>query len=233
MAGGADELLERYEATGDEGAFEDARRRFEAALAESPDPRLLLAYGYLLECHGRYAIRRAAEQYERAIELDPDSDKARFQLIAARAALGETEPAIALYERQLAATAGDVRAYRLLASAYLAAHEHGNAARVIARGLALAPEDRTLLAQRGDVKAAAGDVDGALADWRSALDPDAHDIGPAYSCAFLLEREGRLGEAVEAWHYILDYNEARGDRLQSEWPRRELERLHTRLGEAS
>jgi hypothetical protein len=47
--------------------------------------------------------------------------------------------------------------------------------------------------------------------------------------AFLLEREGRIDEAIEAWTYILDFNETRGYTLQAEWPRRELERLRGKL----
>jgi tetratricopeptide (TPR) repeat protein len=70
-----DELLERYEATGDEAAFVEATRLYEQALAKAPDPLLFRDYGYLLECHGRRALRRATEQYERAIELDPGADK--------------------------------------------------------------------------------------------------------------------------------------------------------------
>jgi tetratricopeptide (TPR) repeat protein len=109
----------------------------------------------------------------------------------------------------------------------LAAGKHDQAERTIAAGLALAPDDKALVGRRGELKAAAGDVEGALADWQRSLDPDAHDISGAYSSAFLLEREGRLAEAIERWRYILDYNEARGYSLQTQWPRRELERLRT------
>jgi tetratricopeptide (TPR) repeat protein len=224
-----DELRERYEATGDEDASIHARRLYEQALAEEQDAQLLLDSGYLLYCHGAYAIRRATKQHEHAIELDPDADKAHYQLIAAKAALGDTDEAIALYQPRLAAAPENVRWHRLLASAYLAAQQPEHAARVIDSGLTLDPNDKQLLGQRGEVKAAMGDVDGALADWQRALDPDAHDISGAYSSAFLLEREGRLDEAVNAWRYILDYNESRGYDLQAEWPRRELERLHARL----
>jgi hypothetical protein len=52
----AGELLERYEAIGDEDALVEAQRLYEQALAEGPDPELLRDYGYLLECHGRRAI---------------------------------------------------------------------------------------------------------------------------------------------------------------------------------
>jgi tetratricopeptide (TPR) repeat protein len=70
-------LLELYEARGDPNTFDQAKRLYEQALAGagSSDPTVLLGYGYLMECHGRYSLRQAVEQYERAIELDPDADK--------------------------------------------------------------------------------------------------------------------------------------------------------------
>jgi hypothetical protein len=75
------------------------------------------------------------------------------------------------------------------------------------------------------------DAGGALADWRVALELDPEDIGAAYSTAFLLEREGRLEEAVAAWRFIVDWTLARGLELEAEWPQRELERLYGQLPE--
>jgi tetratricopeptide (TPR) repeat protein len=112
-----DELRERYEATGDEDAFLEARRLYEQALADEPTAQLLIDYGYLLYCHGAHANRGAAEQLERAIELDPDTEQAYYQLIAARAALRDPEDAVALCERRLAAAPDDVHWHRVLASA--------------------------------------------------------------------------------------------------------------------
>jgi tetratricopeptide (TPR) repeat protein len=169
------------------------------------------------------------EQYERAIALDPSVDKLRFHLISARAALFDTDEAITLHRERLAASPDDVREYRFLASAYLSAHEYGRAGQVIAAGLELLPDDRVLLANRGDVKAGTGDPNGALADWRLALERDPEDIGPAYSAASLLERERRIEEAVDAWRFIVEWNESRGDDLQAVWPKRELERLRREL----
>src|SRR5690348_8743851 len=97
-----DELLERYEALGEEADFLAAKPLYERDIRGrdrrgQPDPLLRRQYGYLLECHGRYTIRRAVEQYERAMAIDPDADKARYQWISAKASLGEQEHAIALY----------------------------------------------------------------------------------------------------------------------------------------
>jgi tetratricopeptide (TPR) repeat protein len=99
----AHELLEHYESRGEEEYFLEAKPLYERALAAASEPKLLLEYGYLLECHGRNTIRLAVEQYERAIELDPSADKPRYQLIAAKAALRDTEEEIARYQERLAA----------------------------------------------------------------------------------------------------------------------------------
>jgi len=219
------ELLERYEALGDEQDFLAARPLYERALAEAPDATVLRDYGYLLECHGRREIRRAAELYRRALELDPAADKARIHLIHVLGTLGDTDEVIALHEERLAASPDDVREHRFLAQAYLAAHEVERSRAVIEAGLAIAPDDAVLTAGRGDVRARTGDPDGALADWRRALELEGDDIGPLYSSAFLLEREGRLDEAANAWRSILAWVDARGYELDAVWPRQELERL--------
>jgi len=219
------QLLESYEALGNEHDFLAAKPLFERALAERPDADVLLQYGYLLECHGRNELRQAVEQYEQAIELDPHADKPVYQLISAYSGLREPERAVALCEKRLAAAPDDLREHRFLASAYLLARSYEKATAIIEAGLAIAADDAKLIADRGELKAATGDPDGALADWADALDLDPNDIGALYSSAFLLEREGRVADAIEAWRSILEWNETRGFTLDTEWPKRELERL--------
>jgi tetratricopeptide (TPR) repeat protein len=220
-----EEHLERYEALGEESDFLAAQPLYEQALTEGPDPGLLNDYGYLLECHGRRELRRAVELFERAIALDPDYDKPHYQLISARASLLEPELPVATYEQRLADSPSELRERRFLASAYLHSHAYDKALTVVEAGLELAPDDAALVALRGEAKAGLGDPEGALADWRRALVLEPEDIGALYSSAFLLEREGRLQEAVEAWRAIVDWTESRGYTLQAVWPRRELERL--------
>jgi tetratricopeptide (TPR) repeat protein len=222
-----EELLERYEALGEERDFLAAKPLYEQALAAGADARLLNDYGYLLECHSRRELAQAIQSYERAIDLDPAYDKPHYQLISAHAGLQQPEVAVAIYERRLAESPGDLRAHRFLANAYLRARAYGRALAVTAAGLELAPDDAVLVAARGEAKAGLGDPEGALADWRRALELDPEDIGALYSSAFLLEREGRLGEAIDAWRAIVDWNESRGYDLQTVWSRQELERLRT------
>jgi tetratricopeptide (TPR) repeat protein len=225
------ELLARYEARGDERDFVAARPLLEQAIAETDDAELLTGYGYLLESHARNELRRAVALYERAIELDPDDDKPHYQLIGACAGLREPEHAVALYERRLEAEPKAVREHRFLAQAYLAARAYARALDVVAAGLALSPDDAALIAARGEAKAGLGEVEGALADWRRALQLEPEDIGALYSSAFLLERERRLEESAEAWQAIIGWNDARELTLESEWPRRELARLRAQIEE--
>jgi tetratricopeptide (TPR) repeat protein len=225
-----EELLDRYEATLDEGTYLEARRLYEAALAETADDaRLLFEYGYLQECHGRNSLRAAISSYERAIELDPEWAKPRQQLIWASAALLQTDTAIALYKQRLAAAPEDPREYCYLASAYLVAHEHAEAEKVVRAGLRIAPDDPVLIEQRGDVYAATGRPDQALADWRRAFALDPENLSPRYSAAFLFEREHRLAEAVQEWRHILRWLDEHGHVVQTEWPKRELDRLKSKL----
>jgi tetratricopeptide (TPR) repeat protein len=225
-----DELLYRYETLGEESDFLAAKPLFEQDIRErerrgQPDALLLRQYGYLLECHGRRTIRRAIEQYERSIAVDPDDIKAQLQWIGAKASLAEEHDAITMYRGRVAAAPTDLRELRLLAAAYLSAKDFAAAAEVIDTGLRLAPTDWALLSDRGVVKAGTGDPEGALADWRRAYEIDPENLSPVFSSADLLEREGRLAEAAEAWRYIVDYCQAHGWEWDAVWPREMLERL--------
>jgi tetratricopeptide (TPR) repeat protein len=219
------ELVERYEALGAEDEFASAKELFERDLAGQTDPLFFRQYGYLLECHGRRAIRRAIEQYERSMALDPAVDKAQYQWIGAMGSLGEADSVVARYRARVTAAPGDVRELRFLSSAYLTARDYDAAAEVIAAGLELAPGDWKFISDRGDVRAARGDTEGALADWRRAHDFDPTDFSTVYSTAFLLEEVGRLAEAVESWRQILAHSEAQGWELDAMWPRQEIHRL--------
>jgi tetratricopeptide (TPR) repeat protein len=219
------ELVERYEALGDEDEFATAKELFERDLADQADPLFFRQYGYLLECHGRRAIQRAIKQYERSMTLDPAADKVQYQWIGAMGSVGEADSVLARYRARVAAAPGDVRELRFLASAYVTARDYAAAADVIETGLELAPDDWKLIADRGQVKAARGDTEGALADWRRAHEIDPMDFSTVYASAFLLEEAGRLAAAADAWRQILVYAEAQGWELDAQWPRQEIRRL--------
>jgi tetratricopeptide (TPR) repeat protein len=223
-----EELRDLYEAFGDESVYAEAMRRYEDALADSPaDARLLTGYGYLQECHGRRAVRAATDCYERAIAAEPRYDKAHWQLISGLAALDQLDKAITRYQHMVAEAPGEPRGYSFLAGACLHANDYVQAAQVIREGLEVAPDDPSLIERQGDLHAATGRPDDALACWQraSALAPDDCGISMHYSAADLLEHQGRLAEAAREWRFIVDWCEERGYRLAADWPKRELQRL--------
>jgi len=229
----ADELRARYEARGGEEDYSTLKAIYEEKLAATPDDaELHLRYGYLLEGHARRQLRKAVAEYERAIELEPSRTAAHYHLINGRAGLLEPEIPIGIYERRLATSPDDLDSYRLLVTAYLAEHRYVDAQRVIDAGLALAPNDPTLIRTRGAVRAGTGDTEGALADWRHALELDPEDLSGVYGSAFLLERAGRPNEAIEQWRYIIDWSNRRGYSLDTEWPLNETERIQRKTSNA-
>ncbi len=219
------ELVSRYEALGDEDEFAAAREQFERDLGGQADPLFFRQYGYLLECHGRRAIQRAVQQYEHSMTLDPAADKVQYQWIGAMGSLGEADSVVARYRARVTAAPGDVRELRFLSSAYLTARDYAAAAAVVEAGLALVPDDWKFIADRGQVKAARGDTEGALADWQRAHDLDPTDFSTVYARAFLLEEAGRLAEAAGAWRQILTHSETQGWDLDAIWPRQQIQRL--------
>lgn len=223
------QLVERYEALGDEDEFAAAKELFERDLAGQTDPLFFRQYGYLLECHGRRAIQRAIKQYERSMTLDPAADKVQYQWIGAMGSMGESDRVVARYQARVAAAPENVRELRFLSSAYLTARDHDAAAEVIETGLELASSDWKFIANRGQVKAAQGDTDGALADWQQAHEIEPTDFSTVYASAFLLEEAGRLAEAANAWRQILVHSEAQGWELDAQWPRQEIQRLEILL----
>jgi tetratricopeptide (TPR) repeat protein len=219
-----DDLIALLEERQDEETFEQTKRVLDAALAEGEDAGLLLDYGYIHECRGRAGIREAIRWYERSLTLDPTIERTRHQLIQAYAALGQTHEAIELYKQRLAAAPDEIAEYRCLAHAYLAAGEYEEAGSVVEAGLRLT-QDAGLLEQQGSVLAGQGQEDEALATWARVFALDGERISARYSRAFLLERLGRLTDAVAEWEAIIAWLRERGYDIQAEWPERELARL--------
>ena len=224
-----EELLERYEAYGDESVYAEAKRHYEQALAGDGDARVLHEFGYLQECHGRRSIRAAVDCYERAIAADPRYEPSHRKLIYAMSALGQTDKAIDRYQQRLTAAPADPRAHSFLASAYLLARDYDQAQQVIRAGLELAPRDPALIEQQGDIFAATGHPDDALACWQRAFTLNPENLSPRYSTAFLLEGQDRLAEATAEWRFIISWCKEHGYAISADWPKRELQRLEARL----
>ena len=233
----AHRLMNEYEALGPrpggESAYAEAMLAYRQLLAEHPeDARLHLEYGYLQECHGRNLIRAAVGCYEQAIELDPGWDKPHYQLIFARSALHESERAIDLYKKRLAAAPDQIREYRFLANAYLRSGALKEARQVIAAGRKLEPDDDMLLATEAEALDASGRREEALAAWRTLKQRDPDDLSPYFMSAFTLEALRRYPEAAAEWHYIINWLEEHDDAVHTAWPLEMLEGIEAKLAAA-
>jgi tetratricopeptide (TPR) repeat protein len=233
----ASRLMNEYEALGlrpgGEPAYAEAVIAYQQLLAEHPDDATLhQEYGYLQECHGRNLIRTAVACYERAIELDPGWDKPHYQLIFARAALHESELAIDLYKKRLAAAPDQIREYRFLANAYLRAGALEEAGKVIAAGRKLEPDDDSLLGIEAELLDASGRREEALAAWRTLKQRDPDNLSPYFMSAFTLEALGRYREAAAEWRHIISSLEASDDAVHTTWPKEMLEQVEAKLAPA-
>ncbi len=234
-----DDLLERYEALGEDDDFLAAKPLFEAEIRRrersepglhGPEDALLLRqYGYLLECYGRITIRRAIEQYERAIALDPDADKVRYQWIGAKASLGEPETAVDLHRERVAAAPGNVRDgaaavvratwQRMIMTQRPTSSPLASSSPPATRGL---PTTGARSRPAGAIWRVRSPTGGAHMSSTRRIS------APVYSSAFLLEREGRLVEAAETW-LLLATSWTRPPGAAGNWrprgPGRELQRV--------
>ena len=97
------------------------------------------------------------------------------------------------------------------------------------QALAASPDDADLHMNYGYLLGS-GDPDGALADWRHSHELAPEQLSSVYSSAFLLEREGRIEDAMVAWRLIIDRSAELGFTLDTLWPKQELDRLRRKAG---
>jgi len=89
----------------------------------------------------------------------------------------------ARYEQRIAEDPSDPGGYRLLSFACLRAGDRDTADRTIRAGLLVAPGDPTLIEQQGDLYAATGRPEDALASWRRAFALAPEEYGSACASA--------------------------------------------------
>lgn len=136
------EVLELYHAAigyGNRGLFEQMLEPLERVVAEVPDGagfRTLLGDTYRRV--GRY--QEARVELDAALELDPDYDPAHFYSGALHETLGEIEPGIAAYRRNIALRPSYVPAREGAARLFAASGDPGAALREYEEVLRLEPE---------------------------------------------------------------------------------------------
>jgi tetratricopeptide (TPR) repeat protein len=101
-------------------------------------------------------------------------------------------------EALLSVDGGSVEALLLTAAARARAGDPGAARELLRSARRLAPARADVLKEFGDVARAAGDIDGAIAAYRNALDLDRDFAVVHYELALLLAERGEPGKAEES-----------------------------------
>ena len=121
------------------GNLDEALKRYRAALAEKPaDAELLANVGQILVAMNRPAD--AMPFLEQAVEAEPFSIVARFDLAVAYARSGKLREAVEQYESLVQSGEADMRVHHNLGLALRQLGRNGGATRAFERATALAPE---------------------------------------------------------------------------------------------
>jgi tetratricopeptide (TPR) repeat protein len=173
---------------GQEGKFDDARTQFEAAAKIDPkdaSPIVLEARSYV----SQKALALAAQDFDRALVIDPKSPDALLGKASLEAAAHNVKDAIATYEQLLAVENGDdAKAAVLIQEFELYRDEKMNddGLAVLKRAEAAYPTAMGVHVAHGDYDfQIAKDPAGAEAEWKTAL-------GPAHDNPQALDRLGEL-----------------------------------------
>ena len=174
--------------------YADPRPLAQKLLAETPhNPEVLFLNG--VEDHevGDYAAAKA--HLEEAISLDPDFSYSHFHLGTTLVALHEWKEAKDNLEKSIALGNTDPKVHYELAKALHGLGENDQAAAEIqkyqdAKHAEEASQEATRDAAHGDISLAAGDLKGAIADYRAATEVWPESAGYRYKLALALHKAG-------------------------------------------
>jgi tetratricopeptide (TPR) repeat protein len=229
------EQLEQHD--NDEVLYEKVVKLYEEALAEQPDnPEYLYKYSLIFFRKAKKLLRKAAEQYERALKspqlaaYDWLENKLHGDLIYTRAHLMENHKSIEFYKEKVKEDPTNPRSYTRLITCYQNADQNKEASLIVDTAIKLFPKDSAVHYFLGEVLSRQGKVEEALAAWERSIELDSTIIDGRFSRAFLLKREGRLQEAAEEWRKIILFlNEYE---FNTDWPMQELDKLEAEMNKS-
>lgn len=155
----------------------------------------------------RHDPTQAAADYSRAVKLAPKDAAAQFKLGSAYHALGKLDDAARHYRAAIAADATYALAYNNLAA--LSAQRKQDldgALKAAKRAIELAPNAGPFYDTLGRVHLARGELDPAIAAFRTAAAAKPPDADHYYRLALALEQKGLKGDAIDAFNQALAVN---------------------------
>jgi len=166
------------------------------------DPSQLLREGHALRKQGRHA--EAAEAYARAIQADPDNDRAHLALGNALFSLGDHERAARSFVHAASINPGDPDPHINLCNALRITRDLDAAVGAGETAVRLAPRSAIAHLNLANAHQAKGDFDAAIRSYRTVLDIDpASHIAHANVGAVLLAQH-KLRSAAQAFQRAID-----------------------------
>jgi eukaryotic-like serine/threonine-protein kinase len=152
---------------------------------------------------GQY--EQAADEYQKAIELEPTSERAYVGLADAYTKLNRLTDAENTYRQAIAANPNSLIVHERLGIFYLRQAEYAKAAGLFQNAIALAPESYTDYSNLGAADLYLGDYSAAIAAFEQSLrlrpDPGAYaNLGTAYY------QSRRFADAARNYELALHYN---------------------------
>ncbi len=184
------------------GRFAEAADEFRAALADAPDlARAEQGLGFALAGLGRLDLAIAA--YQRAIALDPELHELHAPLAVLQLQVGALDDGLATAERACAARGDDAGGHGLRGAALARLGRHVEAAAAYGRARALAPDRVEVHFNCALGAEALGDLDGAIAAYRDALDCEPDHRMALINLSRLLVDRGRTADLLPIYERLL------------------------------
>ncbi|MHC4946820.1 MAG: tetratricopeptide repeat protein [Planctomycetota bacterium] len=192
------------DADADEAALRRAVDRLERARRLALVPMGRLEAG-LAEAHETLGdADRAAQHYERAVELEPRYAEGRVRLARLLAARGEPEAAVAQLREAVRLRPDLPDARGDLADLLVALGRPREAADALRSVLARRPDDAAARLSYGVVLAHAGDIDASVAEIRRVVELEPANAEAHLKLGQILANQRRFEEALEAFRRTAD-----------------------------
>lgn len=226
-----DRLCAVYGVSGKLEDYLEANKAFEELIASgnytSED---MLSFARLQDSHSVYYVKKAIELYNKVIKDEETIRshvyyKAHYQLIILLARNNRSHESIDRYKKMVADEPSEYHAYSLLENAYFWAKQHDDAWLVMETALKLEPNDAALLSEAGYVLKAIGRYEEAIDFFDKSFALDSENASTLYGKACLYMDIGKFIESIRAWEDVIEWCNTHGFVEETEWPKREIERL--------
>src|SRR5258708_750537 len=190
------ELISDAIAESQHGEYQSSTEKLTTALKTEP-ASVPIHYLLGLNYYRLHDFSKAADEFQRVLQLSPDYELAVYQLGVAYARTGDFDQAIAMLKRALQLDGTNFTAAYNLGAAYLKKQMVPEAADAFRQSITINPEYAAGHRALGELLLYQGQVDESLAELRRSAELDPRDPGTHAALARALSAKGLNAEADE------------------------------------